>query len=397
MQAQESYPMPAHHSASNKGPYFFTGIAVAGVLLTAGLVNGLSAAWGYALFLLAAASFAACLLWASTLTMSRLGQTQQLVRRIRMSARVGAMCYVWAVAALAGHYIHETLAGRMEWHWVVFGPVVLGALVAFEWGVYLKLLKSNALTLHRYERFIDRDLAEPQAMRRTLVDEVILHRTLWQTSKLRWWRHSLIFWGFAGMVGVELIAVFLREAVPAFGWPDIWRTPGHPIRAAFDFLYDFTGLMMLAGCSLALYWGWTVRDKPEKKYADRPMVLFLGFVVLSGFLVEGWRMAEAKTSVDAGYSFVGLFFAWMLQPWASGLSGAYKPIWLIHVVASCALIGYIPASRLIHTCATPLGRLMNSQKALLKAKKMGVLAGLWRQTPTEPSLSLQHPPQRTRS
>ncbi len=377
-----SSPTPA----IGRGAFFYLASAVAASLLAAGLLDAISAAWGYALFLLTAVCLSACLLWSCMLTLTRWGQTRELVRAIQWTARGTVMFYVWAVAALAGHYTHETLAGRMEWHWIVFGPLVLVALVALERGIYVKLLKSNALTFQRFQRFIERDLAEPQAMRRTLMEDVVLHRTLWNTSALRWWRHTLIFWGFAAMVMVELCAVFLREAVPAFGWTDIWRIPGHPVRSAFDFLYDFTGLMMLLGCVLALYWGWTVRNKPEKKYADRPMVIFLGFVVLSGFLVEGWRLAGAPTPHGAEFSFVGLFFAWALQPLVSGLPQVYKPLWLVHVVASCALIAYIPASRLIHTCATPLGRLMNSQKALLKAKKMGVLAGLWRQPPQAASI-----------
>jgi len=32
--------------------------------------------------------------------------------------------------------------------------------------------------------------------------------------------------------------------------------------------------------------------------------------------------------------------------------------------------------RLVHSCATPLGRLMNSQKGMLAAKKRGVLGAM---------------------
>jgi len=65
-------------------------------------------------------------------------------------------------------------------------------------------------------------------------------------------------------------------------------------------------------------------------------------------------------------------FAWFGMPYAS----AYRPLWLVHVVAACTLIGYLPATRLVHTCATPVGRLMNSQTRMMAAKKIGVLGGL---------------------
>ncbi len=353
-------------------------------LLIAGLLGKLNAAWGYGLFLLAALSLSVFLVWTVGLLFTRLGNSTDLLRRMHLSLRCGVGSYVLAVSALAGYYSHETLAGRMEWHWVVFGPLALAALVAFEWGIYAKLIKANSLSWQRYQRFIDRSAAQPQVMRDTFKDEVVLHRTLWQTSRLRWLRHTLIFWGFAGMFGIELAAVFLREAVPAFGWPDIWRQAGHPVRMAFDFAYDTTGLMMLIGCVLALYWRWTVRGLPEQKYADTPMVLFLGFVVFSGFVVEGWRLALNTPGTEAVFSYVGLVFAAMLKPIAQAWQAFYHPIWLVHVVASCALIAYIPFSRLVHSCATPVGRLMNSQKALLAAKKMGVLRGLFRSPAQSP-------------
>ncbi len=372
-------PLPAEPPRPGPG---FVRLAVAGsALLAIGLIGWVPAGVGYGLFTLAGLSFGMAVWAMAVLVLTRQGQAGQLAGRAALAARLGGVCYVLAVAALAGHYAHETLQGRMELHWIVFGPLVLAALVAFEWGVYRKLVKANAVSWDRYRRFIDREHADPQAMRKTLVDEVITHRTLWQQSKLRWIRHTLIFWGFAGMFGLEIVAVFLREAVPAFGWPDLWRTPGHPVRLAFDFLYDLTGVMMLAGCALALFWRYTVRDKPERKFADTPMVLFLGFVVLSGFVVEGWRLAQAPLPAGSAWSFAGMAFAGVMQALGATGPALHQPLWLVHVVASCALIGYLPATRLIHTCATPLGRLMNSQKALLKAKKHGVLAGLWRQPP----------------
>ncbi len=371
--------------------------AAAAALLVAGLAGLIGAGWGYALFVLAGLALAAAAVMVGRLVLSRQGRTETLVGGARQLARLGGAAYVLAVAALAGHYAHETIQGRMELHWVLFGPLVLAALVAFEWGIYRKLVRANAVSWSRYRRFIEREHADPQAMRRTLVDDVVVHRSLWQQSKLRWLRHTLIFWGFGAMFLLELAAVFVREAMPAFGWADIWRTPGHPVRLFFDFGYDLTGVMMLAGCLLALYWRATVQGKPERKFADTPMVLFLLFVVLTGFMVEGLRLAQGvagAAGTAAAYSFAGVFFAWAMGGLGLATPALLQPLWLVHVVASCALIAYLPATRLIHTCATPLGRLMNSQKGLLAAKKRGVLSGLWGagpRTPGAPSAERQVP------
>ncbi len=351
---------------------------VAALLVAIGLAGALSAGWGYALFLVAGLALGAAVACMAILGLTRLGVAETLLARARILARTGVAAYVLALAALAGHYGHETLAGRMEWHWVLFGPLVLAALVAVEWGVYRKLLRAGAPALLRYRAHLSRSQADPAAMRLTLWNDVIVHKSLWQVSRLRWLRHTLIFWGFGLMFITELAAVFVREAMPAFGWGDPWRVPGHPLRLAFDLVYDITGLMMLVGCLLALAWRAGVQNKPERKFSDTPMVVFLLVVVVTGFLVEGARLAQTPDSAHHAYSVVGQVFAAGMTSvgWAS--PALHKPLWLVHMVASCAFIGWLPATRLIHTCATPLGRLLHSQTGLLAAKKHAVLSGLMR-------------------
>lgn len=357
-------------------------VALAGVatlLVGVGLAGAVPAGWGYALFILAGVSLAAAAAHMGLLGLTSLGTTDGLLGRARKLARLGVVAYVLALAALAGHYSHETLAGRMEWHWVLFGPVVLAALVAVEWGVYRKLVRAGAPALLRYRAHLSRSQADPAAMRRTLWNDVIVHKSLWQVSRFRWLRHTLIFWGFGLMFVTELGAVFVREAMPAFGWGDPWRVPGHPLRLAFDLVYDVTGLMMLVGCLLALAWRATVQNKPERRFSDTPMVVFLLVVVVTGFMVEGWRLAQTPDSAHHAYSQVGLAFAAVMSSWGWVTPGLREPLWLVHMVASCAFIGWLPATRLIHTCATPLGRLLHSQSGLLAAKKHAVLSGLMRQ------------------
>lgn len=354
-------------------------LAVAAALLVAiGLAGWVPAGWGYALFIVAGLVLCAALMHVGVLGLTRLGTAETLLARARMLARMGVAAYVLALAALAAHYAHETLAGRMEWHWVLFGPLVLAALVAVEWGVYRKLLRAGAPALLRYRAHLSRSQADPAAMRRTLWNDVIVHKSLWQVSRLRWLRHTLIFWGFGLMFIAELAAVFVREAMPAFGWGDPWRTLGHPLRLAFDLVYDITGLMMLAGCLLALAWRAGVQGKPERRFSDTPMVVFLLVVVITGFVVEGWRLALAPDTAYHAYSFAGQLLAQGTTSLGWVSAALYKPLWVVHVVASCAFIGWLPATRLIHTCATPLGRLLHSQTGLLAAKKHAVLSGMMR-------------------
>jgi hypothetical protein len=73
---------------------------------------------------------------------------------------------------------------------------------------------------------------------------------------------------------------------------------------------------------------------------------------------------------------VGIAFAWPLSRFGMDSTAVYQPLWVTHVTAACLFIAYVPLKRLIHTCATPMGRLMNSQKGLLAAKKRGVIGAM---------------------
>jgi nitrate reductase gamma subunit len=288
----------------------------------------------------------------------------------------GAGAYVLSLAAMAGYYVHETFQGRMEWRWILFGPSILTALIVLDYGLYRKLVKNNLPTWRRFNQYISRDQNDPKAMRRTLVDEVIIHRSLFHTSKIRWLRHTLIYWGFMAMFATELIAVIIRDGFPAFGWRDIWREQGNPIRLAFAFIFDITGLMVVLGCLLALMWRVAVNAKPERKYSDTPTTIFLLFVVVTGFMVEGLHLLPTLGVPGHRAAFVGVLAAQIMAVIGLTNTALYEPLWLIHVVAACGFIAYVPVMRLIHSCATPLGRLANSQIQMLAAKKRGVMSAM---------------------
>lgn len=351
-------------------------LAIAAVLLALGLAGELGAGWGFGLLIAAGALLVAGTAMFAVFAFTKLGDTAALERSFGLLLRCGAAAYVLGVAALSGHYVHETLAGRMEWHWIIFGPLALGALLAFDVGLKRKLVDGNVPTWRRYRQYISRAAIDTGALRSTFVDEVLVHRSLFRVSKLRWLRHALIFWGFAAMFAVELAAVVVREGFPAFGWRDLWREPGSALRFAFDFAYDFTGCMILAGCLLALAWRVAVNGKPERKYSDLPATLFLLLVVVSGFMVEGFRIVASAGDPAHAFAFAGRATAAMLVVEPATAAAWHAPLWVFHAAASCALIALIPVLRLVHTCATPLGRLMNSQQGMLAAKKRGVLTGM---------------------
>ena len=349
--------------------------AGAAAWLLLGVTGVVGAGWGYGLFFASVLLLGGAAVALALLVLTRAFDTERLRGSAAWLGLLGVWAYVWAVGALAGHYTLETFEGRMELRWVVFGPAVLAALIVLDVGLYRVLVGRNLATWSRYRGVIRRELANPEAMRRTLVDDVILHRTLLSVSGFRWLKHTLIFWGFALMFAAEVLAVFVREGFPAFGWVDIWEVATHPVRLAFDFVYDFTGLMVLVGCALAIGWRIAVQGTEERKYTDTPTAVFLFLVVLSGFVVEGMRLAAMPQELH-GVSFVGSVFALATPAGAGPGSVAYEVLWLVHVLGSCGFIAWVPVKRLVHSCATPMGRLMHSQRELLAEKRRAALTGL---------------------
>ncbi len=355
---------------------FLLPLIVGIVLFVIQLSGSSGAGLAYGLLFVSAALLLAGVMVLGLLIFSRQGQTESLAATMRWLFTAGGWAYVIGVFDLSGHFIAQALAGNVELHWIFFGPAAIVSLVLFDIGIYQIVYAKNKPTWVRYRHHIRREDAQPCAMRASFLTDVVFHTNLLAISKLRWLRHTLMFWGFALLFAVEILAVFVREGFPAFGWNDIWEIANHPVRLAFDFAFEFFGTMVLAGCLLAFMWRIKASNTEEQKYSDTPSVVFLFLVVLSGFLLEGGRLALDGMPDGSGVSFIGWIFASMAPGESGLLASAYTPLWYFHVFGSLGFIVYIPAHRLAHSCATPVGRLMQSQKKMLAKKREHALRGL---------------------
>ena len=339
--------------------------------------GGMSDRWGYGLLVLSGLPVGAGMISLSLLVFTDRYDAGVLFRWFVRLSVAGVLVYAWGTSALGGFFVYETFQGRMELTWILFGPAALAALIVLDVGLYRKLVPATARSWATYGGRLSRADAEPEAARRAFVDEVVVQRTLRDISGLRWWRHTLIFWGFVAMFATELSALFFREVAKSYGFTSVWA-PNHPLRLAHDLAFEITGLIVLVGCILALIWRATVNGKPEQRYSDTPTVVFLLVIVLSGFFTEALRLSSVPAESHLAFSFVGYFVASAVMSPGPLNTAVYDGLWIFHALASCAFIGYVPVKRLVHTCATPMGRLMNSQVRLLRAKKLAIAAGLAR-------------------
>jgi Fe-S oxidoreductase/nitrate reductase gamma subunit len=157
--------------------------------------------------------------------------------------------------------------------------------------------------------------------------------------------HLLIMWGFAGLfVGTVLISVdywvhhFLKGAV----------------YLAYSTCLEIVGLMLILGLTWAMIRRYLQRvSRLERRFEDLTVVALLILVAVSGFLVEGLRLA-AQGPDWARWSFAGY---WVSLLWADPQSAFswYPSCWWIHALLSLGLIGYIPFSKLFHMLAAPVG------------------------------------------
>lgn len=223
-----------------------------------------------------------------------------------------------------------------------------------------KLLVSAAKLL---KAVFSRDLV--RHLRLALLDSMFL-RKLWRTSKMRWFMHAMILFGFTGLLILDLITTAALEIfhfnafIDPAGWGKLW------IR---DFGFDLFGLMVLIGLVGATARRFVFRPKQlVTGQEDFLAILLLMIVIIGGFVQEGIGISSGlpSHSSPADYSFVGAAFASFL-PAVSNM--VYSQLWFIHAVASLALIAYIPFSKLFHlfgaVLATHIDEIMRMKEEAL--------------------------------
>jgi quinone-modifying oxidoreductase subunit QmoC len=155
------------------------------------------------------------------------------------------------------------------------------------------------------------------------------------TAKNRSWTHILIFYGFAGLFIVTGIVVIMLLIAPD-SYPI--NTLSHPLKIAGN----LTGIMLVVGCTLAVYNRLTDPDVAgTSSYFDWFFLLVLFVVGLSGFGAQFARFREMTTL-------------------------AY-PIYFVHLVFVFALLMYLPYTKFAH--------MLFRFTALTYAKTIGLEAG----------------------
>ncbi len=163
--------------------------------------------------------------------------------------------------------------------------------------------------------------------------------------------HGLFFWGFAVLL-LGTVLVFLQADFTALFFGVKFLTG--PFYLVFSFALDVAGLVCLTMLAWLLVRRYTAADGLPVTSADSAAHGVLMGILLTGFLVEGTRIAATELGTPLGHwSPVGLLFA---QPFAgmteSGLRGFHMVFWWTHMVLVAGFFALIPFTRLKHIIIT---------------------------------------------
>jgi nitrate reductase gamma subunit len=209
-----------------------------------------------------------------------------------------------------------------------------------------------------------------------LITEVIFHRKLFGQSFYRWLAHMLLVFGFVATFIVDMIKGFTTGYLVEFGvsWAHVFETGA--IRPFLDFFLEFFSFLILVGCVLAVVRRFMIRpDQLRTEEEDVTTLLFILFLELSGFFIEGYRIAHPEVVQAKNYlanftpasannwiSFVGYFLSQFLRD--VKINADF--LWYFHVVPSLIWIIYIPHSKLLHIFTSSMTVISDRQKELRK-------------------------------
>jgi Fe-S oxidoreductase/nitrate reductase gamma subunit len=167
-----------------------------------------------------------------------------------------------------------------------------------------------------------------------------------RTAPSAGWVHLLIFWGFLVLfVGTEILTVEIDTSLSFFSGL---------FYLLFSLATDLFGVVLLTGVVIASYRRYVLRPTRLEGPAYGLPLALLGLLAVTGFVVEGLRLAHTQ-SVWYAWSPAGALVAAATESVAPAvLSGWHHDLWWGHAVIAFVFIAFIPFSPLRHAVVAPL-------------------------------------------
>jgi nitrate reductase gamma subunit len=246
--------------------------------------------------------------------------------------------FFWGMWFRLGLYLRGTLKGLEE---------------ATPWGKLIHLLRRG------WKGFWKR----PLWYIKIVLTDVIFHKKLFRQSFYRWLAHTLLVFGFIATFIVDMIKGFttgylveLSHAIPFFSFAHAFKTGA--IRPFLDFFLEFFSFLILIGCILAIIRRFFIRpEQLRTEEEDIVTLVFILFLVMSGFFIEGYRIAHPEVVANRVYmadfsppsanNWVS-FFGYFLSLFLKDITINPHFLWYAHVIPCLVWLVYIPHSKLLH-------------------------------------------------
>jgi len=178
--------------------------------------------------------------------------------------------------------------------------------------------------------------------------------------------HLSIFWG--------ILALFLGTALATVDWDvthlffDFQFLKGG-VYVVYELVLDILGFLLIIGLGLAIYRRYVIKparlqDLPNKllKRDDLYALVILSFIAITGYLVEGLRIAVTQPDW-APWSPVGNALASLFVSWGDPSNEVlHTSIWITHVVVSFGSLCSLPFTKLFHIVSVPTNIFFSSLK-----------------------------------
>ena len=222
---------------------------------------------------------------------------------------------------------------NIGWHWLLY-PLLVLALACFAYGFYRRA------RLWRQGRPGTRQHRFWAGIKDVLV--FALGQARVAAEPYPGVMHLLIFWGAVLLAFATFIVALQADLSLALFHGSLYLF----IKATANGF----GLLVLAGLALAAWRRYVIRPSRLDNTSDDAISLaLLAVIVITGFIIEGVRMAAVSDPWGAwgfaGYWLSGPFRA-ALSP--SGLLVLHRALWWFHLALVLGLVAYLPYSKLFH-------------------------------------------------
>jgi nitrate reductase gamma subunit len=96
-----------------------------------------------------------------------------------------------------------------------------------------------------------------------------------------------------------------------------------------------------------------VKGLPDSKI---PVSALLGGIIISGFIVEGARIAMTGSPEGSQFAFIGYGISLLMSGYH--LNGLYAYLWYLHAIMTAIFIAILPFTGMFHVFTAPLSLLV---------------------------------------